>query len=129
MKQAGTSDFGTWGRYTELPLEEMTSDQKGECSGGCRDGAARRRGPFVSSAATHKIPMVSALDVGRCAARLMQRSWQSKESGSGSLRISTLRKASSACRKRARIIWIVRSVGSFEHDWPNRAFAFNRGSQ
>ncbi len=28
MKQAGTSDFGTWGRYTELPLEEMTSDQK-----------------------------------------------------------------------------------------------------
>jgi hypothetical protein len=28
MKQAGTSDFGTWGRYTELPLEAMTSDQK-----------------------------------------------------------------------------------------------------
>jgi hypothetical protein len=50
MKQAGTSDFGIWGRYTELPLEEMTSAQKGECSGGCRDCAARRRGPFVSSA-------------------------------------------------------------------------------
>jgi hypothetical protein len=48
MKQAGTSDFGTWGRYTELPLEAMTSDQKGECSGGCRDGAARRCGLFVS---------------------------------------------------------------------------------
>jgi len=25
---AGTSDFGTWGRYTEIPLEKMTADQK-----------------------------------------------------------------------------------------------------
>jgi uncharacterized protein YbjT (DUF2867 family) len=29
--------------------------------------------------ATHKIPMVSALDVGRCAAQLMQQSWQGKK--------------------------------------------------
>jgi 4-carboxymuconolactone decarboxylase len=25
---SGTSDFGTWGRYTEIPLEKMTADQK-----------------------------------------------------------------------------------------------------
>jgi len=25
---AGTSDFGTWGRYTEIPVEKMTADQK-----------------------------------------------------------------------------------------------------
>ena len=25
---AGTSDFGTWGRYSEIPLEKMTADQK-----------------------------------------------------------------------------------------------------
>jgi 4-carboxymuconolactone decarboxylase len=28
MKDAGNSDFGTWGRYTEVPLEKMTADQK-----------------------------------------------------------------------------------------------------
>jgi hypothetical protein len=94
MKQAGTSDFGTWGRYTELPLEEMTSDQNGNAA---EDVATALRDAVVRSflqPATHKIPMVSAPDVGRCATPLMQRSWQSKESGSCSLRISTLRKAS-----------------------------------
>src|ERR1700733_13075906 len=25
---SGTSDFGTFGRYTELPLDEMTADQR-----------------------------------------------------------------------------------------------------
>jgi 4-carboxymuconolactone decarboxylase len=25
---AGTSDFGTWGRYTEIPLDKMTAGQK-----------------------------------------------------------------------------------------------------
>src|SRR5258708_27923923 len=25
---SGTSDFGTWGRYTKIPLEKMTADQK-----------------------------------------------------------------------------------------------------
>src|ERR1700722_16323576 len=25
---AGTSDFGTWGRYTEIPVKKMTADQK-----------------------------------------------------------------------------------------------------
>ena len=25
---SGTSDFGTFGRYTELPLDKMTADQK-----------------------------------------------------------------------------------------------------
>jgi len=24
---SGTSDFGTWGRYTEIPLEKTTADQ------------------------------------------------------------------------------------------------------
>jgi len=55
---------------------------------------------------THKIPMVSALDVGRCAARLMQRIWQSKESGSGSLRIPGLSgHRSLAYRGRVASIW------------------------
>ena len=25
---AGTSDLGTWGRYTDIPVEKMTADQK-----------------------------------------------------------------------------------------------------
>jgi hypothetical protein len=27
--QIGASDFGTWGRYNEIPLDEMTADHTG----------------------------------------------------------------------------------------------------